>query len=139
MKIYNVPFSVIEQTAESLGIRFVGSDDGPTRNYRHRAHGSLKPPQGRTNPYPRVSAGWGTQGRKVAAVCWHGYRDFMQELFYLYDDARITSNRNGYVSYDGIDEFNEKHEATGYTDIGPQISPMYMCEACVCGKQGTTS
>src|SRR5262245_8713391 len=31
--------------------------------------------------YQRISAGWQREGRRVAAVCWHGFRDYFREVF----------------------------------------------------------
>ena len=47
--------------------------------------------------------------RKVAAVCWHGHRDFMVSLFDLEPTARIDS---AFAKYNGAADFAAKFEAT---------------------------
>lgn len=138
MKVYDVPLRDLKLIADTLGIRFEGNETFTTKG-KVRVQGRLLPPHNKPNPYQRISVGWGNSGRKIAAICWHGHRDFMAKVFLHYPDARITSSRIGAIDYNGEDEFNEKHEDTAYIQVGPRISPSYMCEACSCGKEGTTN
>jgi|SRR5215831_320541 len=138
MKILNVPYFDVNAIAEELDIRFVGTDDGPSRNYRYRVHGVLRPQHDKPNPYQRLSASWMHDERRVAAICWHGHRDFMRAIFDKYPHATIVTNWYGPVRYRGIEEFNEKHEETAYRNVGAPIFPRMACEICSCGKEGTT-
>jgi len=71
----------------------------------------------------------GHSGRRVCACCWHGHRDIMQALFDAYPDARLQSAQ---ADYRGKDDFEDSFEATGYTNIGSQMSPLYFRHACEC-------
>lgn len=54
----------------------------------------------------------GYHGRTVpGAVCWHGHRAFMRELFKL---APETVIRTGLATYKGSQHFEDTHEATRY-------------------------
>jgi hypothetical protein len=88
--------------------------------------------------YHRTSASYfgenkdGTR-RKVASVCWHGYRDYMLEVFERDPDARI---KTAWADYKGVQGFRELYPATGYRNIGPPIAPIAMSEACACRHSG---
>lgn len=67
--------------------------------------------------------------RRKWAVCWHGHRDFMRELFKVNPDAVISSVL---ATYKGEDDFEHKFEDTGYTNIGSQMYPVYARQGCDC-------
>lgn len=71
----------------------------------------------------------GFNGRRIAAVCWHGHRDFMLELFDRFPDARIKS---AMADYRGREDFLYSFEATGSRNIGSIREPMRYDEACDC-------
>ncbi len=75
-------------------------------------------------------------GRRVAAVCWHGHRAFMQTLFHYAPNARLKSAA---VQYDGHLEFWAKHNATGDRNIGSMMEPMAYRDACDCGMEALGS
>ena len=68
-------------------------------------------------------------GRRVAALCWHGHRDVMREIFKLAPDALLIT---ALARYEGIEGFEDLFEETGYRNIGSMYAPMDMCEACHC-------
>jgi hypothetical protein len=71
----------------------------------------------------------GFTGRRIAAVCWHGHRDFMRACFALNPDGRIKS---AMADYAGADEFERLFEGTGARNIGSMVQPMLYREACDC-------
>jgi hypothetical protein len=81
--------------------------------------------------YRRLSAGYPSdiRPRKVNAVCWHGHRDFMREVFRINPDARIKS---AVADYRGSDDFERTFPGTGHYNIGSSYYPTEMQDACVC-------
>jgi hypothetical protein len=137
MLIYDVPFNQCERIAENLGIRFDGNETHTKRQNLVRVNGRLLPPNdGRRNPYQRISASVFHDDRKVAAVCWHGYRDFMMQLFEDHPEARIVTTRQGYISYNGLDDFKKKYQDTAWVEVGSKMYPRYACEVCICPESG---
>ena len=68
-------------------------------------------------------------GRRIAAACWHAHRDVMKEIFANNPDALLVT---ALARYEGRDDFNDKFEATGDTNIGSMVQPLSMAEACDC-------
>lgn len=85
--------------------------------------------------HQRESAGYGSQGRKVHAVCWHGHADFMTLVFERDDTARIET---GIATYAGRADFLANYTETAYRNIGAPIAPVAMASACRCGFSDTT-
>lgn len=134
MKIYDVPMSELRQIAYALRIEFQGDDVSNSRGIR--VTGRLVPAG--DNPYQRVSSSpFGTNKdgtrRKVSAICWHGYRDFMREVFRLYPGARIQT---AFADYRSAKDFRIEHEETGQRNIGSMMLPMGACDACTCECSG---
>lgn len=97
---YGMP-NGIERDGRALRFR-LGIDTTQTRD----ADGFL--------PYQRMSTmrpgiHYQHTGRKIAAVCWHGHRDFMLALFRLAPDARI---KTALADYRGADDFERKYRQT---------------------------
>lgn len=96
--------------------------------YRFRLHLSAAiPPKGQAKPYQRMTG----EGRKVAAVCWHGHRDFFTALFRRCPGAII---KTAMATYSGAEHFAATFEATGDINIGSQYRPLLAREACFCGE-----
>ena len=68
-------------------------------------------------------------GRKVHALCWHGFREVMREWFKDCPGARLVT---GMATYDGSDEFELYHAHTGQKNIGSLMYPMRADNACDC-------
>ena len=68
-------------------------------------------------------------GRKVAAACWHAHRDVMQELFNQFPKARIKSSM---ADHCGKEEFENNFPETAWINIGSEIQPCYLNDACEC-------
>jgi len=82
--------------------------------------------------YQRTSASGFNADRRVFAVCWHGHRDFMIELFKRDPDARLKTM---WADYKGRDSFEDNFEATGYKNVGSMMYPMQAREVCNCWKE----
>ena len=81
--------------------------------------------------YQRVGFSRAANGkrRRIASVCWHGYGQFMREVFRMDPDARIST---GHETYRGLADFQAKAPATGDHNIGSQVDPMRFEDACLC-------
>lgn len=141
MKIYDGPTEhEAKEIAAKLDIAFEGRDLSNSRGVR--ISGNLRPISGsdvNTRPYQRTSASYFNEGRRVFAVCWHGYRDFMREVFKRYPEARITSGIGGRtIEYRGAEGFAENYIDSAFISIGAPINGGYprMVDACSCPESG---
>jgi len=82
--------------------------------------------------YQRVSVGWGTAGRRVHAVCWHGFRDFFRAAFTFQPEAVF---RTAVATWKGSADFEARFADTASKNIGPPIAPVAMASACKCGHE----
>lgn len=73
-------------------------------------------------------------GRRVAAVCWHGHRDFFRALFLLAPLAVVTTCRNGKTRYDS-ETFEDVFPETGNGNIGSMFEPCAYRDACKCEER----
>lgn len=80
-----------------------------------------------------ASYAWGNSERRVAAVCWHGHYAFMRYLLALRPDARI---RTSIGDYRGLAGFLRDAPETAWRNIGSQMYPLTMAEACFCHDYG---
>ena len=84
-------------------------------------------------PYQRVSSisRYGEEKpRRVAAVCWHGHRDFMRAVFDINPDARLKS---ALADYRGRDDF-ERHYQSTYSKWGNAYHDAYG-QSCTCANE----
>ena len=81
--------------------------------------------------YQRTSASGFHEGRRVHAVCWHGYRDFMREVFKRDPDSRILTAK---ADYRNAADFEAKYGNTGWQNVGSMMFPMFYKDACVCDR-----
>lgn len=124
----------IRAVAESVGVR-IHSDwagggirkDGRAWNFRLALNSGVK--RGKNHRYQRVSVGYRQGERRVAAVCWHGHRDFMRALFALDRDARIKS---AIADYRGSEAFERDFPATAFNNVGSMMYPTFAKDACTC-------
>lgn len=97
-------------------------------------------------PYQRVAAGLSryTDGgralRRVAAVCWHGHRDFFDTLYRMLADGEYHSAKDrapalriitGLATYNDRDHFRRTFAASD-RNIGSEMQPVMASEACLC-------
>jgi len=68
-------------------------------------------------------------GRKIHALCWHGFRSVMRQWFKICPDARLQT---AMATYRGSDEFELFHDATGNRNIGGGFTSMRARDACNC-------
>ncbi len=92
--------------------------------------------------YQRTSAGWGRHGRLVAAVCWHGHRDFFRMLLTLAPAARVQTtqlrhNPPGERFYTR-DTFLARYPRTGQRNVGPPVDPIAYQDCCTCDEHTVT-
>lgn len=135
MKVWNADESQIREAIAEAGLKVYGewSDyghgNGIVREGRAlRFRLGLDTTQPRHNPgnflpYQRRST---YSGRKVAAVCWHGHRDFMRALYRLAPDARI---KTALADYHGAEDFERQFRSTYGVGNGWNIS---YGQACGC-------
>ena len=69
--------------------------------------------------------------RKVNAICWHGYRDFLIELYKVYSDLRVFTAQ---ITYNNKEDFELKYPDTANINIGSVVQPLNYGNACFCNK-----
>ena len=67
-------------------------------------------------------------GRRIAAACWHAYRDLILALFDL-GCERVQSCR---ADWHSRDHFLTTYEVTGNENIGSILQPLCYADACEC-------
>ena len=72
--------------------------------------------------------------RKVNAICWHGYRDFLTELYNIYSDLRVITTQ---ITYNNKQDFELKYPDTANINIGSMVQPLKYKDACFCGNETT--
>jgi hypothetical protein len=70
----------------------------------------------------------GRSGRRIAAACWHAYRDFIRACF-AEGATRVKSCRADWTS---LDNFEDTYEATGDANMGSMFEPLCYADACEC-------
>jgi hypothetical protein len=68
-------------------------------------------------------------GRRINAVCWHGYRDVLRELFAINPDARVYTML---ASYKGRHGFEANYPRTAEHNVGSAMNPAHMPDLCDC-------
>lgn len=117
MKVWGANEQEIRAAAKAVGVELFGwpnghvSQDG--RALRFRLSVDRTQPRGENGelPYQRISQSRmsGIRGRRIAAVCWHGHRDFMRALFRTNPEARI---KTALADYRGSEDFERKFSGT---------------------------
>lgn len=86
--------------------------------------------------------------RRIASVCWHGHREFFRSLLKIRPDARIQTtllgrgnrfnmahgNLTGSVRWYTAENFETVFPQTGDLNIGSQMYPLLMADACHCDE-----
>lgn len=137
MKIYNTKNiwqfeSTLWTIAGKLGIDL---DMSQVSGNCHRVKLKLGP----TKKYQRLGFMKNKNGsrRKINAVCWHGFRDFLIELYNISgNNFRVVTAQ---TTYNNKDDFYIKYPATGENNIGSMIEPLHYEDACNCGPEIITS
>ena len=71
------------------------------------------------------------EGRRIHAVCWHGFRDFFRALYERTPDAICKTML---ATYRGTEGFEETFPQTGFVNLGSYFSPLDAQDACSCGE-----
>ncbi len=117
MIAYNVTTATVRMAAATAGVRLEGfQPEGNGLHFVLRLIGER---------WRRRSS----RGRRVAAVCWHGHRAFMEALFNRAPAARLKGTM---ADYNGRLDFWARHDATGNRNIGSIAQPMAYRDACDC-------
>jgi hypothetical protein len=77
--------------------------------------------------YRRISH----SGRKVNAVCWHGFRDFFRECYAIEPNAEF---RTALDHWKESEDFENRYRESGLRNIGSQAVPLDAANACECGE-----
>ncbi len=72
-----------------------------------------------------------SQGRRIAAACWHAHRDFMRAIFKLAPDALLIT---ALTRYEGSAGFEHEFPYTGTQNAGSMIAPRARQDCCECGE-----
>lgn len=134
MKVWNATEDQIRAAADIVGLKLAEdwngggvSKDGRALRFRLAVDTARHRDEGGFLPYQRCST-WrgGKDGtpRKVAAVCWHGHRDFMRALFETAPEARL---KTALADYRGADDFEAKFLGTRGTGNGWNVSYEQAC------------
>ena len=67
--------------------------------------------------------------RKVNAICWHGFRDFLIELYKLNSSFRVVTAQ---ITYNNKEDFELKYPDTANINIGSMVQPLNYEDACFC-------
>ena len=67
--------------------------------------------------------------RKVNAICWHGFRDFLIELYKLNSSFRVVTAQ---ITYNNKEDFELKYPDTANINIGSMVQPLNYGNACFC-------
>lgn len=74
---------------------------------------------------PGARRSW--SGRRLAAPCWHVYRDVIREIL-REPGRRVTTSMARYTS----ENFEDLYPATGHVNIGSRMEPRKMPDLCEC-------
>ena len=66
---------------------------------------------------------------KVNAICWHGFKDFLQGIYKEDSNLRVVT---AIIEYKNKDDFELKYNDTGFKNIGSMIAPRYFNDSCMC-------
>jgi hypothetical protein len=136
MKIYNTKNiwnfeSTLWGIAGKLGINL---DMNKISGNCHRVKLKL----GQSKKYQRLGFSRNKDGsrKKVNAVCWHGYRDFLIELYNISgNNFRVVTAQ---ATYNNKEDFYSIYPATGKKNIGSMVDPLPYEEACNCKSKAVT-
>lgn len=142
----NVSLHTLESAAASCGLEIKTTTlSGSGRRHRVKVNPGKLPPEALTpagnrrkgevgdNRYQRVSLNMDGSERRVAAVCWHGFRDFFRACFAVEPDARFKTAMD---TWGGSADFEARFAASGHRNIGSAFMPLRAADACRCEERG---
>lgn len=118
----NVRLSTLEVAAYEVGVTLDTSPKG--RQYR------VKVNPGKPNKYQRINA---VTGRKVNAVCWHGFRDFFLAVYRIEPGAKFVTQVD---TWNGSADFEARFRESGYRNVGSMMYPVRAIDNCTCPDSG---
>lgn len=71
----------------------------------------------------------GFSGKWTFAVCYHGHKQFMEQIFRHNPDAVIRTCK---AAYKGVNDFKFKATSVGYTNAGSNWNPQPYNSQCEC-------
>lgn len=127
MKVWNVPPATVEAAARSIGVEV-----SPIRQRGRALQFTLR--LGASREYQRRSP----RGRRIAAVCWHGHRDFFRTLFWMAPAAKVSTAQTRRLPrgerFYTRETFSERYPYTD-TNIGSLWEPARYSDCCDCGSE----
>ncbi len=142
----NVSLETLQSAAESVGVSISAeATSGSGRRFRLKVSPGVPPDSALTpagnrrrgaagdGSYQRISASAFDDSRRVAAVCWHGFRDFFRAAFAIEPSAKFATALD---TWDGSDDFEERFRYSGHRNVGSQFRPIAACEVCRCPDAG---
>jgi len=72
-------------------------------------------------------------GRRIHALCWHGFRDAFRAAFTVDPDAVFST---ALAVWKGKEHFEANYMESGYKVCGAPIAPYTHCMACCCADGG---
>lgn len=135
MIIRKTTIEAVEAAANSVGVAVDITDLSASRGGGRTLSVKVNLPDGPPGSpddrerYRRISH----RGRRINAVCWHGFRDFFRTLFEYSPEAVV---KTALATYDGPEGFEATYPSTGEGNIGSLWEPMAMADACLCVDSG---
>lgn len=81
----------------------------------------------RSSREPGARRSW--EGRRLAAACWHAYRDALLAVFSADPDAVVVT---AMARYEGLTGFLATYPGTAHKNVGSMMQPAFMPELCDC-------
>lgn len=130
----NITREQLEKAATEVGVSI---DVTTQKGTRHRvkvnpSEYALRNANG-DRPYQRISLNHHGRERRVAAVCWHGFRDYFRACFAQAPDAEFKTALD---HWRGSEDFERRFPASGDRNIGSQVQPLLIVDACRCPDRG---
>lgn len=142
MIVKHVAAAILAQAAQDVHVNLTIDN----RSTSHTLAYSVKltpmptPDQPHHNYWQRVSASPFHRGRRVHAVCFHGYTAYMRRLFELAPQVRVETKVPfgplQRIKFETLAQLDALADDIGDLDIGPPISPIAYRDACSCANAG---
>lgn len=120
----NVQLITLMRAAEEVGVSLDTSAKG--RQFRVKVN-----PGARPNRYQRINA---VTGRKVNAVCWHGFRDFFLAVYRIEPGAKFVTAVD---TWKNSADFEARFRESGYRNVGSMMYPVRAIDNCTCPDSGS--
>jgi len=145
MQAKNITAAQLQAAADEIGV-MIDSRPLNAKGTRHQvkvsprvsqdactASGRRRSGTAGDTPYQRISASPFNAGRRVHAVCWHGFRDFFRAC---YARAPETVFRTTLDTWKGQADFEARYPESAAINWGSLAAPVAACNACRCPDTG---